>query len=164
MPGVRIQKAPFDVGVEIDRLRRANANIGAVASFVGVVRDVNDDRNVSSMTLEHYPQMTEKAIEEIVSQAHGRWSLIDVTVVHRVGRLAPTDPIVLVVVASAHRQDAFHACQYIMDFLKTRAPLWKKESTPAGERWVASRSTDTEAANAWTSDRTQNRSGGSNAA
>ena len=146
---VRIQREDFDVGAELARLRRTNAKIGALASFVGVVRDVNDGDAVAEMVLEHYPGMTEKAIEDIVSQACGRWNVLDALVIHRVGTLKPTDQIVLVIVASGHRGDAFAACEFIMDYLKTRAPFWKKESTPSGARWVDARVTDDIAAERW---------------
>jgi molybdopterin synthase catalytic subunit len=147
---VRVQTGDFDIGAEIAALRRGNPRIGAVASFVGVVRDLNEGDRVGRMTLEHYPGMTEKAIEAIVAEARSRWDIIDVTVIHRVGELAPTDQIVLVVVASGHRGEAFAACEFIMDYLKTRAPFWKKEETPGGARWVEARSTDDEAADRWT--------------
>ena len=150
---VRIQTQAFDPGAEIDRLRRGSARIGAIASFVGVVRDLNDAADVQAMVLEHYPGMTEREIEAIVREAVDRWSLIDASVVHRVGHLEPRDPIVLVVTAGTHRHQAFHACEFIMDYLKTRAPFWKKESTPEGERWVASRSSDERAARRWTKGR-----------
>ena len=146
---VRIQTEDFDIGAEIAQLRRANPKIGAVASFVGVVRDVNDGDAVAEMTLEHYPGMTEKAIEDIITQARGRWNVFDALVVHRVGTLKPTDQIVLVVITSSHRGDAFAACEFIMDYLKTRAPFWKKESTPSGARWVDARATDDIAAERW---------------
>ena len=146
---VRIQTEDFDIGAEIAQLRRANPKIGAVASFVGVVRDVNDGDAVAEMTLEHYPGMTEKSIEDIVTQARGRWDVLEALVIHRVGKLKPTDQIVLVVVAGAHRGDAFAACEFIMDYLKTRAPFWKKESTPSGTRWVDARATDDIAAERW---------------
>ena len=149
MPSVSVQSEAFDVGAEIDRLRRSSTRIGAIASFVGVVRDLNDDADVQAMVLEHYPGMTERSIEAIIQEAMDRWSLIDARVVHRVGRLEPQDPIVLVVTASAHRHQAFHACEFIMDYLKTRAPFWKKETTRHGERWVASRSSDEGAARRW---------------
>ena len=149
MPSVRVQPEPFDAGAVIDDLRRGSARVGAVASFVGVVRDRNDGADVEAMDLEHYPGMTERAIEAIVAEAMERWSLIDASVVHRVGRLRPGDPIVLVAVASGHRGEAFQACEFIMDYLKTRAPFWKKESTPGGVRWVASRSSDERAAGRW---------------
>ena len=146
---VRIQTEDFDAGAEMSAMRRNNPAIGALASFVGVVRDVNEGDAVSEMTLEHYPGMTQKAIEQIVQQARGRWNVIDALVVHRVGVLKPTDQIVLVIVASAHRGDAFAACEFIMDYLKTRAPFWKKESTPDGPRWVDARATDDMAAERW---------------
>jgi molybdopterin synthase catalytic subunit len=146
---VRIQTEDFDIGVEIVQLRRANPKIGAVASFVGVVRDVNEGDAVSGMMLEHYPGMTEKSIEDIITQARGRWQILDALVIHRVGRLKPTDQIVLVVVAGEHRGDAFAACEFIMDYLKTRAPFWKKEQTAAGTRWVEARGTDDIAAERW---------------
>ena len=150
---VRVQHEEFDVGAEIARLRSANPRIGAVASFVGVVRDINNGDPVVAMTLEHYPGMTEKALAEIVAQARARWDLYDVLVVHRVGTLRPTDPIVLVVTTSGHRHDAFAACEFVMDYLKTDAPFWKKEATPAGERWVDARDTDDAARNKWSTDR-----------
>jgi len=146
---VRIQTADFDAGVEIAALRRGNPRIGAVASFIGVCRDANDGDAVSKMTLEHYPGMTEKALEKIVAEARARWEVMDVLVVHRVGELKPTDQIVLVVVAGAHRGEAFAACEFVMDYLKTRAPFWKKEQTPQGARWVEARATDDEAAQRW---------------
>ena len=146
---VRIQTADFDVSAEIAALRRGNPKVGAVASFIGVVRDVNDDKSVSEMTLEHYPGMTEKAIEDIIGQARGRWDVLDALVIHRVGILRPTDQIVLVVVTSAHRGDAFAACEFIMDYLKTRAPFWKKEQASTGARWVEARETDDIAAERW---------------
>ena len=157
---VRIQSEPFDPGAEIDRRRRSSTRIGAIASFVGGVRDLNEEADVQAMALEHYPGMTERSIEAIVDEAAERWSLIDVSVVHRVGRLEPRDPIVLVVTASAHRHDAFQACEFIMDYLKTRAPFWKKESTPRGERWVASRTSDEQAARRWREESTPRGSAG----
>jgi molybdopterin synthase catalytic subunit len=146
---VRIQTADFDISAEIAALRRGNPGIGAVASFIGVVRDINDGSAVAGMTLEHYPGMTEKAIEEIVVQAQGRWNILDTIVIHRVGALKPTDQIVLVVVASAHRGDAFAACEFIMDYLKTRAPFWKKEQTGGSARWIEARESDDIAAKRW---------------
>jgi molybdopterin synthase catalytic subunit len=122
---VRVQTQDFDVGAEIAGLRRGNPKIGAVASFIGVCRDANDREAVSTMTLEHYPGMTERALERIVAEAQSRWKVMDVLVVHRVGELKPTDQIVLVVVAGTHRGEAFAACEFIMDYLKTRAPFWK---------------------------------------
>jgi len=146
---VRIQTEDFDAGAEIAALRRGNPKVGAVASFIGVCRDANDGDSVSKMTLEHYPGMTEKALEKIVDEAKQRWKVIDVLVVHRVGELKPADQIVLVVVTGAHRGEAFAACEFIMDFLKTRAPFWKKEQTPQGTRWVEARASDDEVAQRW---------------
>jgi molybdopterin synthase catalytic subunit len=146
---VRIQTGDFDVGAEIAALRRGNPQIGAVASFVGICRDVNDGNAIVSMALEHYPGMTEKALERIVVEAKSRWCLIEVLVVHRVGELKPGDQIVLVVVAGEHRGEAFAACEFIMDYLKTRAPFWKKEHTPSGARWVEARTSDDDAAQRW---------------
>ena len=146
---VRIQEQPFDAGALISETHRANPGVGAVATFVGLVRDVNEGADVSEMTLEHYPGMTERAIERICRDAAERWDVLDARVVHRVGTLRPTDPIVIVVVASGHRNDAFEACEFIMDFLKTRAPFWKKEVTSDGDRWVEARASDDEAAARW---------------
>ncbi|MDT3708358.1 MAG: molybdopterin synthase catalytic subunit MoaE [Thiobacillus sp.] len=139
----------FDLGVEVDAMRRGRTDIGAIASFVGLARDLNEGSGVAAMTLEHYPGMTEKALTALVGEACSRWSLLDVTVIHRVGRLLPGDPIVLVAVASQHRGEAFAACEFIMDALKTRAPFWKKEETPDGERWVEARASDDAAAARW---------------
>ncbi len=146
---IAVQPEDFDAGREIAAVRAGNPKVGAVASFVGVVRDVNDGSGVATMTLEHYPGMTEKALKGIVDEAAGRWEVLDCTVIHRVGRLAPTDQIVLVVVASGHRGDAFAACEFIMDYLKTQAPFWKKEATPDGERWVEAKESDDAAAGRW---------------
>jgi molybdopterin synthase catalytic subunit len=146
---VRVQTADFDIGAEIARLRAGNAKIGAVASFIGVVRDSNEGDHVAAMTLEHYPGMTERSIEAIIDQARLRWTIYDALVIHRVGRLAPLDQIVLVIVASAHRGDAFAACEFLMDYLKTRAPFWKKEEIPGGSRWVEARAADDAAAARW---------------
>jgi molybdopterin synthase catalytic subunit len=149
MATIRIQTEDFDAGAEIAKLRAGNPKVGAIASFVGVCRDVNDGESVATMTLEHYPGMTEKALAQIVDEAIARWRIIDVTVVHRVGELKPTDQIVLVVVSSGHRGDAFAACEFLMDYLKTRAPFWKKEQTPEGVRWVEARTSDDDAARRW---------------
>jgi molybdopterin synthase catalytic subunit len=146
---VRVQEADFDVGVELAALRQGNRQIGAVASFVGLVRDNNDGAGVSEMNLEHYPGMTEKALGEIVEEACRRWAIIDALVIHRVGRLLPSDQIVLVAVAGAHRGEAFAACEFIMDYLKTRAPFWKREVTPSGTHWVDARDADDQAAERW---------------
>ena len=147
---VRIQREDFDAGAEIKRMRLGRPDTGAVASFIGQVRDLNDGSNVSSMTLEHYPGMTEKALAAIVEQAKQRWDIFDALVIHRVGTLQPTEQIVLVVVSGAHRGEAFAACEFIMDYLKTEAPFWKKEQTAEGERWVESRSSDEQARARWT--------------
>ena len=149
MPRVRVQAEDFDVGRELDSLTRGRSDVGGLASFVGLVRDANDGNAVSAMTLEHYPGMTEKALEDICAQAHGRWDLIDTLVIHRVGSLKPGDRIVLVGVASAHRGEAFEACEFIMDYLKTRAPFWKREDTPGGSRWVEARASDDQATRRW---------------
>jgi molybdopterin synthase catalytic subunit len=146
---VRVQTADFDAGQEIARMRRGNPRIGAIAAFVGVVRDLNEGEAVSGMTLEHYPGMTERSIETILEEARTRWEILDVLVIHRVGALEPTDQIVLVLVASPHRGDAFAACEFLMDYLKTRAPFWKKERVAGGTRWVEARAADDAAAARW---------------
>ncbi len=146
---VRVQTEDFDVGAELARLRAGKPEVGAIAAFVGLVRDLNDGSQVSEMVLEHYPAMTQKALEAIVAQAQERWRIYEALVIHRVGRLVPTDQIVLVAVTSAHRGDAFQACEFIMDYLKTQAPFWKKEQTAAGARWVEARGTDDAAAARW---------------
>jgi molybdopterin synthase catalytic subunit len=149
---VRVQEAAFDIGAEIDTLRAGDPRIGAIATFVGTVRDVNDGASVATMTLEHYPGMTERALADIVAEAQGRFDIVDALVVHRVGRLVPGDAIVLVAVTGAHRGAAFAACEFVMDYLKTRAPFWKKEATPDGERWVDARASDDAAAERWRDD------------
>lgn len=146
---VRVQTQDFDLTAEVAALRAGRPHVGAVACFVGTVRDLNQGTGVSSMTLEHYPGMTEKALEAIVAQAHTRWTLDDVLVVHRVGELAPLDQIVLVAVTSAHRGEALAACEFVIDWLKTQAPFWKKEVTPEGARWVDAREADDAAAARW---------------
>jgi len=146
---VRIQTDDFDLSTEIAALRAGRAGVGAVVSFVGTVRDINQGTGVSSLTLEHYPGMTDKSLEDIVAQAKARWQLDQVLVIHRVGPLQPLDQIVLVAVTSAHRGEAFEACEFVMDWLKTRAPFWKKEATPQGERWVDARESDDAAAARW---------------
>jgi molybdopterin synthase catalytic subunit len=146
---VSVQQADFDVGAETAALSDGDFDVGAVASFVGLVRRTNDAAAVSAMTLEHYPGMTEKALEEIVAQAKQRWRLQAVRVIHRFGRLEPGERIVFVGVASAHRGEAFAACEFIMDYLKTRAPFWKLEETPEGARWVDARDSDDSAASRW---------------
>ncbi len=151
---IRVQTEPFDVGGETARLSAGDHSIGAVASFVGLVRAHNrvgdEHAEIATMTLEHYPGMTEKALDRIVDVAAERWSLQAVTVIHRVGELHLGEPIVLVLTASAHRQAAFESCQFIMDILKTEAPFWKKERLPDGsERWVDARESDGKAAARW---------------
>jgi molybdopterin synthase catalytic subunit len=148
---VRIQTADFDSGQEIAALRGSDARVGAVASFIGIVRELNDGDRISTLFLEHYPGMTERELERICAEARTRWDLYDTLVVHRVGELRPTDQIVLVAVTGAHRGEAFAACEFIMDYLKTRAPFWKREDTPQGPRWVEARTTDDEAAARWDS-------------
>jgi molybdopterin synthase catalytic subunit len=155
---VSVQEADFDAGAEIAALSAGREDVGAVASFVGLVRADKaagvgaDDAAVRAMTLEHYPGMTEKALEAIVAEARGRWDIYGVRVIHRVGRLLPGDRIVFVAVSSAHRGEAFAACEFIMDYLKTRAPFWKKEETPDGGRWVDARESDDHAAGRWQRD------------
>lgn len=146
---VRVQATPFDPGAEVNALHAANVGVGAVVSFVGYVRDFNDGREVAGMFLEHYPGMTEKALGKIVEEARQRWPLLKLEVLHRVGALEPGEPIVFVGVASAHRQAAFQACDFVMDYLKTRAPFWKKETTSQGPRWVEGRESDHAAADRW---------------
>lgn len=146
---IRIQEADFDVAEELRALRAGRTDVGAIACFVGLVREFDAAQPLEGMWLEHYPGMTEKAIGVIVSQAMVRWRLLDVRVVHRVGRLAPADQIVCVATASMHREDAFAACDFVMDFLKTRAPLWKKEHRADGEQWVSQRARDRAAERRW---------------
>ncbi len=146
---ILVQESDFDPGAEIAALHAGQPKVGAVASFVGLVRDLNEGDSVAQLTLEHYPAMTEKSLREIVAQAQDRWRVLDVTVIHRVGQLQPLDRIVFVGVASMHRGDAFAACEFIMDYLKTRAPFWKKEATPEGEKWVEARASDDAAADRW---------------
>jgi molybdopterin synthase catalytic subunit len=146
---IRIQQADFDLTAEIANLRQGDLQVGAVTAFVGTVRDMNEGSTVKAMTLEHYPGMTEKALEDIVDQAKSRWDIRDVLVIHRIGPLIPADQIVLVAVTSAHRGESFLACEFIMDYLKTAAPFWKKEDTPEGGRWVDARVIDDVAATRW---------------
>lgn len=146
---IRVQVAAFDPGAEVNALHAANLGVGAVVSFVGYVRDFNDGREVAGMFLEHAAGMTEKALAKIVVEAQQRWPLLNLEVLHRVGVLEPGEPIVFVGVASAHRQAAFDACAFVMDYLKTRAPFWKKEQTADGPRWVEGRSSDEAAADRW---------------
>lgn len=146
---VRVQTEDFDLSTEVANLRRHTPKVGAVVTFVGTVRDLNEGEQVAEMELEHYPGMTEKALEDIIAQARARWDLFDALVIHRVGPLKPMEQIVLVAVTSAHRGEAFDACEFIIDYLKTQAPFWKKEQTPAGARWVDARVTDDEAMQKW---------------
>lgn len=146
---VRVQTQDFDLGAEIAALRAGDPRVGAVASFVGTVRDVNDGSGVSTLTLEHYPGMTEKSIEAMIDAAHRRFDILGARVIHRVGLLHPLDQIVLVVVSSAHRGESFQACEFLMDYLKTQAPFWKKEQTPEGARWVDARVSDDAALAKW---------------
>ncbi len=148
-PRVTIQTADFDLGVEVAALRAHDPGVGAVASFVGTVRDRNDGTGVSAMELEHYPGMTEKAIEAMIDEAFRRFDIRAARVIHRVGPLKPLDQIVLVAVTSAHRGAAFQACEFLMDYLKTQAPFWKKETTPEGARWVDARVADDAALARW---------------
>jgi molybdopterin synthase catalytic subunit len=156
---VLVQREDFDCGAEIEAIARGDPKVGGIAAFVGLVRDVNEGAAVRSMTLEHYPGMTEQAIGKIVHEAKSRWDVKDCTVIHRYGELMPTDRIVLVAVASGHRGDAFAACEFIMDYLKTRAPFWKKEQTLEGARWVEARVGDDRAASRWESDAALRKSG-----
>ena len=147
---IRIQIDDFDLGHELTSMRLAGrANIGALVSFVGQVRDINDGDTISALTLEHYPEMTEKALAAIENEAKLRWDIIDSLIIHRVGTLKPLNQIVLVAVTSAHRGEAFKACEFIMDYLKTGAPFWKKEATNQGERWVEAKLLDDEAKERW---------------
>lgn len=152
---VRVQEAPFDLGAELDAFAAARPEAGALASFVGLVRDLNDGAAVTAMTLEHYPGMTEKMLARIEADARARWDLDDVLIVHRFGRMEPTEKIVLVAALSAHRQDAFDACRFLMDWLKTQAPFWKVEERPDGAtRWVDARASDEAAAARWSDPKT----------
>ena len=146
---IRIQEVDFDLSAEIANLRKGDRQVGAVLSFLGTVRDMNSGSEVHSMTLEYYPGMTEKALEAIVAQAKARWDIRNTLIIHRVGPLKPEDQIVLVVVTSAHRAEAFAACEFMMDYLKTAAPFWKKEETADGGRWVDARVADDAAMARW---------------
>ena len=152
MNKIQIQTEPIDPGQEVDLLRADNPAIGGIVSFIGLMRDINDDKQIASLSLEHYPGMTEKALQAITEEANQRWDLLDCQVIHRVGEMKPTDVIVLVVVASTHRGEAFHACEFIIDYLKTRAPFWKKEQTAEGERWVDARHSDDQAERKWSNE------------
>ena len=147
---IRVQEADFDIGAEFARISAGRTDIGGIAAFVGLVRDLTDGQATSAMTLEHYPGMTERQIAHIEEEARRRWPLDDVTIIHRIGRLAPGDRIVLVLTASAHRQAALEACQFLIDWLKTKAPFWKREESAQGTRWVEARASDDQAAERWT--------------
>ena len=149
LPRVSIQTEDFDLSAEVTRLRAGEKGVGAVCTFVGTVRDRNDGQSVSTMELEHYPGMTEKAIEQMIDEAHRRFDIFGARVIHRVGLLQPLDQIVLVAVTSAHRGESFQACEFLMDYLKTQAPFWKKEQTPEGARWVDARVSDDAALAKW---------------
>ncbi len=146
---VRVQREAFDIGGEIDRLTRGQTGVGGVCAFVGLVRDISGGTEVAAMTLEHYAGMTEKELARIEAEARRRWPLSDTVIIHRYGRIGPGDPIVFVGTASAHRDAAFEACRYLIDWLKTEAPFWKREETPEGERWVEAQASDAEAAARW---------------
>ena len=146
---IKVQREDFEVGAELDAISAGRPNVGAVAAFVGLVRDLAEGNDISAMTLEHYPGMTERQLEALEAEARGRWQLDEVLIVHRYGRLQPGDRIVLCAATSAHRQDAFEACAFLMDWLKTQAPFWKKEETSADTRWVEARGSDDEAAARW---------------
>ncbi len=146
---IKVQKEDFDIGAEIEALCAGDTGIGGICSFIGTVRDMAGDATVSTMTLEHYPGMTEKALADIEKEANERWPLSGTVVIHRYGELNPGDRIVLVVTASAHRQAAFDACQFLMDWLKTKAPFWKLEGGDQGTSWVEAKSTDEDATARW---------------
>ena len=149
MNSIQIQQEPIDICAIQEDLRADNPGVGALVTFTGLMRDMSLGDRVDSMFLEHYPGMTEKALQAIIHEAEQRWELMGIRVVHRVGELRPLDPIVVVAVASTHRGEAFQACEYVMDSLKTRAPFWKKERTPEGERWVEARTSDETAGRRW---------------
>ncbi len=146
---VSIQAEDFNLAMEVDALKKGDKRVGAVCTFTGTVRDRNDGLSVSSMELEHYPGMTEKAIEAMIDEALNRFDIFGARVVHRVGVLQPLDQVVMVAVTSAHRAESFQACEFLMDYLKTQAPFWKKEQTPEGARWVDARVTDDAALAKW---------------
>lgn len=149
MSSAKVQTEDFDVGVEMKQFQRAHRNIGAVTAFVGIVRDFSSNEKITEIIIEHYPEMTEKTLTKIVQNAKKRWQIIDALVIHRIGKLLPFDQIVLVMVASVHRKEAFSACQFIVDYLKTQAPFWKKEVTSRGSYWVDARASDDEALLRW---------------
>ncbi|KAA6186977.1 molybdopterin synthase catalytic subunit MoaE [Thiohalocapsa marina] len=146
---IRVEQQGFDPEAEQRALRRGRPQVGALVAFVGLMRDINQGQGVTAMTLEHYPGMTERALERMAAEAAGRWTLDAVSIIHRVGRMLPEEPIVLVAVTSRHRGDAFRACEFLIDYLKTRAPFWKQEETAQGTRWVEARASDDQAAARW---------------
>jgi molybdopterin synthase catalytic subunit len=146
---IRVQAEPFDTAAELAKLKQGRTDIGGTVIFVGTMRDLSDGAPISAMTLEHYPGMTEKALSEIDMEAHRRWPLLDTLIVHRYGTLAPGDDIVLVIATSSHREAAFEACYFLIDWLKTKAPFWEMEEGPQGENWVAAKSSDDESAARW---------------
>lgn len=161
---VRVQTEDFDVAKELASMRLAgqgnnqpDKSIGAIVSFIGLVRDMNDGDKIQTLTLEHYPQMTEKSLQAIEIEAKARWDIQQSLIIHRIGTLEPQDQIVLVAVSSAHRGDAFKACEFIMDYLKTQAPFWKKEVTNQGERWVEAKLTDDAALSRWKENKVQHK-------
>jgi len=150
---IRVQREDFDPGAEMTRLSEGRHGVGGLCAFVGLVRELAGDAPINAMTLEHYPAMTEKALAAIEAEARRRWPLEGCLVIHRYGRLEPGDRIVLVVTASAHRQAAFDACHFLIDWLKTKAPFWKQEETPDGPQWVEARESDDAAAARWVRDK-----------
>ena len=146
---IRVQADDFDVGRELESLFKGNHGVGGVCCFIGLVRDIAGDKPIEAMTLEHYPEMTEKALSGIEAEARDRWPLADTLIIHRFGRLEPGDRIVMVATASAHREAAIEACHFLIDWLKTQAPFWKLEETPSGGQWVDARATDDASAERW---------------
>lgn len=146
---VSIQQEDFDAGAVMAEMRAASNNVGAMVTFVGLVRDMSDDDRVDNILVEHYPGMSEKALHKIIDEAHRRWALIDARVIHRVGTLGPNDQIVLVATASSHRGNAFSSCEFIIDYLKTDAPFWKKEVKPQGGEWVVTKDSDVQRMQRW---------------
>ncbi len=150
---IRIQEQPFDAGAELEKLKAGKTHIGGTVMFLGTVRDLSENSEVRAMTLEHYPGMTERALEEIEAEAQKRWPLDASLIIHRHGRLEPGEDIVLVITSSSHREAAFEACHFLIDWLKTKAPFWKLEESPEGANWVAAKDSDDEAARRWETDK-----------
>jgi molybdopterin synthase catalytic subunit len=146
---IKVQREDFDVGAEIGRLTEGNVKVGGLACFVGLVRDLVGDEKITAMTLEHYPGMTERQLERLESEARQRWPLQEVLIIHRYGRLEPGERIVLVATASGHREASLESCQFLIDWLKTKAPFWKREETESGAKWVSARAEDDAAAERW---------------